>query len=317
NILDQIKERHIDLCQEDYYRYIRIGLAIASKFGESGEEYFHFVCSFGSKYNEKDARKDYKGFVANGNKVSIGTFYYYCKEAGIEVYSERTKEHITRVKVSKQFGNPTIESVSKNLVALGVEPDEQLINTLINSKEDFSKLAESELTDIERLQKFIVDSFEPEIDEITHIKYVNSRIMEDTQVEDIYIACKKNFDFNVNKNDVYSILNSSCVRPVNKLKEFIHENRDIKTTGHTAEYANCIYPQSEYNVWAFTKWIVGTMHNWFCDYDDYESSPLTLVLTGNKHGSGKTSFCRHVLPKELSKYIILSKLSDNKDAKFR
>ena len=48
NLLSQISQRHIDLCQEDYFRYIRIGFAIAEKFGRNGEEMFHNVCQYGA-----------------------------------------------------------------------------------------------------------------------------------------------------------------------------------------------------------------------------------------------------------------------------
>ncbi|MFK5282387.1 PriCT-2 domain-containing protein, partial [Lacticaseibacillus paracasei] len=79
-MLEQIRDRQIDLCQEDYHRYIRIGLALYDKFGSGGSEQFHFVCQYGAKYNEKDATKDWKGLCSNNSgKVKIGTFYYYYK----------------------------------------------------------------------------------------------------------------------------------------------------------------------------------------------------------------------------------------------
>ena len=88
NILQQIKDRSIDLCNEDYFKYVRIGMSLASKFGSQGSQYFHFICSYGGKYNEKRAEKDYQGFCRNQSKISIGTFYFYCKEYGISIYSE-------------------------------------------------------------------------------------------------------------------------------------------------------------------------------------------------------------------------------------
>lgn len=323
NIFDQIRDKSIDLCKEDYYRYIRIGLAFANHFGESGREYFHFVCSYGDKYNKNHADRDFTGFIKRGDgSCTIGTFYHYCKEEGIEIYSERTRAIINRVNVSKSQGSATVESVSENLKTItnqeATEEEKDLIKRLIDSKTDYAKLANDDLTEIEQLANFIVDAYEPKIDEITHVKYVNGVRMEDSHVDDIYLSCKKNFDFNVNKNDIHSILNSSYVKKINVLKDFIRENSGEEYTGYIEEYAKCIYPQTEYNVWAFTRWMVGTMHNWFCDYDDPESSPLTLVLTGRQHGTGKTSFCRSLLPSELSKYLVQTKLSEkDKDSVLR
>ena len=322
NILNQIRDRNIDLCDEDYYKYIRIGLSLASHFGESGRSNFHFICSYGSKYNEKDTDRDYSGFIKNGTKVSIGTFYYYCKEAGIELYSERTKNIINRVNISKLQGTPTVESVSENLsIISGKETtleEKALIEQLINDKTDYSKNANSELTEIEQLANFIVDAYEPTIDEITHTKYVNGKIMQDSNVDDIYLACKKNFEFNVNIGDIRAILNSSYVKRTNLLKDFIRENSDLKPTGYIDEYASLLHPQTEYNKWAFKRWIVGAIHNWFCDFEETEASPLTLVLTGTDHGVGKTSFFRYLMPPKLAKYMIQSKISmKDKDSMIR
>lgn len=322
NILEQIRDRHIDLCKEDYFRYIRIGLSIASELGESGRDAFHFVCSFGSKYNKRHTDRDYSGFVRNGSKMTIGTFYYYCKEEGIELYSEKTRTIINRVKIAKTQGSPTVESIKENLlIANNIKTDkedEALINELIKSNKDYSKNANQELSDIEQLANFIVDAFDPKMDEITRFKYVKGTVLEDTHINDIYLSCKKSFDFNVAIGDVRSILNSSYVKKFNNLKDFIRDNEELNPVGYIDKYADLIGPKSEYNRWAFKKWIVGCMHNWFCDFDDREASPLTLVLTGQKHGIGKSSFFRNLLPKELSRYMIQSKLDkDKKDTMFR
>lgn len=315
NILDQIRDKAIDLCQEDYYRYIRIGLSLASEFGESGRDTFHFVCSYGSKYNQRATDRDFNGFIQNrnGDKTTIGTFYYYAKEAGIDIYSERTRTIINRVSVAKAQGSPTVDSVVYNLESANsitaTDDDKELIKKLIDSKTDFSKLANSDLTEIEQLANFIVDAFNPSYDEIVQTKYINSKRLEDRDIEDIYIACKKNFDFNVNKADVNSVLNSSYVKRTNILKDFIRENAHLTPEGYIEQYASFIHPQTEYNKWAFKKWLVGAMHNWFCDFEHREASPLTLVLTGKDHGVGKTSFFRNLMPEELSKYMVQSKLS--------
>src|SRR5699024_364095 len=142
----------------------------------------------------KHTNRDYSGFIRNGNKMSIGTFYYYCKEEGISLYTEKTRSIINRVKVAKTQGNPTVDSIKENLrIAndiITTEDDEKLINELIKSNIDYSKNANEELSEIEQLANFIVDAFSPKMDEITRFKYVNGHVMEDTHVDDIYIACK-------------------------------------------------------------------------------------------------------------------------------
>lgn len=317
NILRQIGSRNIDLCDEDYYKYIRIGLSLADEFGESGRDYFHYICRFGLKYNERDCNRDYSGFIKNGTKVSIGTFYYYCREAGIEVYSEKTQTIINRVKISKSQGNPTVESVVDNLKQanniVANEEDKTLIGKLINSNKDFSKLANQDKSEIEQVADFIVDYYSPVKDEITNTTYIlNKKRLTDGDVNDIYINCLKNFDFNVAKTDIQAILNSSYVKKFNLLNDFIVENRDLKPDGYIEQYIKTIHPRTEYNIWAFKKWLVGAVHNWTSDFEETIVCPLTLVLTGQRHGTGKTTFIRNILPPELRKYITETKL-DIKD----
>ena len=322
HILEQIKERHIDLCNEDYHTYIRIGLALYDKFGISGEETFHFICQFGNKYNREKCSKDWKGLCKNStNKVKIGTFYYYCKQANINIYSEKTKQIINRVKISKNQGNPTVESVAKNLLTAHeievTDEDKALIQELIDSKIDYSKQANADVKEIEQLENFIIETYEPKIDLITNTTYIiNETVLTDTEVNDMYLAAKKMFDFNVPINDIRSILNSNRVNKVNVLTDFLNANKS-NPNGVIEEYIKCIHPQSDYNVWAFRKWIVGALHNWTSENNEKLVCPLTLVLTGQKHGTGKTSFLRNIMPKELDKYIVEAKINgSDKDSMY-
>jgi hypothetical protein len=292
NILDQIKERQIDLCNEDYHTYIRIGLALHDKFGLNGEEYFHFICNYGAKYNIERASKDWKGLCKNSSgKVKIGTFYYYCKQANINIYSEKTKQIINRVKISKTQGNPTIESVSSNLLNANEitvnDEDKLLIKELIESKTDYSIEANIDKTEIEQLEDLIIDTYEPKIDEITNITYILNQIrLSDNEVNSIYLTAKKSFTFNVNMSDIRSILNSNRVKKFNTLNQFLKEN-ESNPVGIIDQYVKCITPYSDYNVWAFKKWLVGMVHNWTASMNEKLVCPLTLVLTGQQHGTGK------------------------------
>jgi len=320
NIFRQIVERSIDLVQGDYFRYIRIGFALFDKLGHAGERYFSIVNNYNPNLNKKNEAKEWMALCKPGG-VTIGTFYYYAKEAGIEIYTEKTKTIINRVKVGKSQGNTTIESIVKTLkVANNIDAsdaDRQLIDYLIQSKNDFSKEANRDLTEIEQIQKFIIDTYNPYYDEISKYVYVNDKVMEEKELNDIYLNIKKSFDFKVPIGDIISILYSSAVPTRNMLKEFIKQNH-YEPTGFIDAYANFIHPNTEYNIWAFKKWIVGAMHNWLCDRNSKIVSPLTLVLTGQQHGTGKTSFFRNALPDELSDYMIEEKIeSKEKDSVFR
>lgn len=306
-ILEKLKS--IDLCQDDYKRYCDIGFAIGSKFGDSGLNYFKAICQNGSKYNEKDIEKHYKNFCKPG-QISIGTFYHYVKEEGIEVYSNLTKKVISTVALQKTQGTPTIESVKRHVTeVLKLEvPEDDLIQRLIDSKIDFS--VESEDSEVSQLKNFILDNYNPIRDYITNEIFINEKVLDDVKLNSIYFSAKNVLDFNVNKSDVRDMINSEATPVMNPLNEFF-SNKEF-TPGNIEKYISCISPKSEYNLWAFKKWLVGSVHNWLSSIHETKVSPLTLVLCGQKQGTGKTSFFRNLLPKELRKYLIEHRI-DSKD----
>lgn len=330
NILQQINSRGINICS-DYTRWVNVGMAIASHFGSMGADKFNFICSFSSKYDPKTNDRHYNGFVravangSNGNTIGIGTFYYYCKEAGIELYSEKTKSIINTVQISKSQGNPTIDSVSSNLRTNGfnvTEDDEDVIQLLIDSKVDYSKLANAELKEIEVLENFILQRYEPQYNEIDQNLYANENTLVDDRImADIFLTCKKHLDLkkDLTERNVQLIMSSSSVTSFNPIVSFFQEHyKEDCEKGIIEQYAKCIKPYNEYNVWAFKKWLVGAVYNWTCDDEDTDVCPHTMVLTGQEHGIGKTSFIRKMFPKELQKYFKEDRINmKDKDSMFR
>lgn len=306
-ILEKVK--NIDLCQDDYKRYCDIGFAIGSKFGASGLNYFKAICQSGSKYNERDIEKHYKNFCKDGG-ITISTFYHYVKTEGIEIYSDLTKKTIATVALQKTQGTPTIESVKKHITeVLKLEaPSDKLILDLINSKIDFE--VPSEESEVNQLKNFIQENYNPYRDSITNEIFINDKILDDIKLNSIYFSAKNCLDFNVAKSDVRDMINSEATPIVNPLNEFFSNKEFV--SGNIEKYINCIQPQSEYNLWAFKKWLVGSVHNWISPLHETKVSPLTLVLCGQKQGTGKTSFFRNLLPKDLQKYLIEHRI-DAKD----
>lgn len=306
-ILDKLSG--IDLCQDDYQRYVSIGFAIGSEFGESGLNYFKTICQNGSKYDPKNIEKHYKNFCQKGS-ITISTFYHYVKAEGIEIYSEKTKKTIQTVAAQKSQGTPTVQSVKKHITeVLKIQnPDEVLIDHLIKSNIQYQ--VEDDESEVNQLKRFILDNFNPLRDNITNEVFINGVLLDDTKLNTIYFSAKNCLSFHVAKSDVRDMINSEATPVLNPLNEFFK----IKNfeTGMIDQYINCIEPKNDYNNWAFKKWIVGCVHNWISPTHETKVSPLTLVLCGQKQGTGKTSFFRNLLPKDLSKYLIEHKI-DSKD----
>lgn len=304
DIIDKVKD--LDLCQDDYKRYCDIGFAIGSQFGAQGLDYFKAICQSGSKYDYKQIEKHYKNFCKSG-QISIGTFYYYVKEAGIEIYTEKTKATIKAVNVQKAQGKATLESVVNVLNIQKIEIDENLINDLIESKIEYK--IQEDLSNMAKLENFIVENYAPERNTITNEIKIDDKVIDDHKLNSIYKTASKVLDFNVSKSDVRDVINSDSTKDFNPLNLFF-SNKSYYN-GKIESYIDCIQPQSDYNRWAFKKWIVGCVHNWLSPLNETKVSPLTFVLCGQKQGTGKTSFFRNLLPKELQDYLIEKKIDAN------
>lgn len=300
-IINKVKD--IDLCQDDYKRYCDIGFAIGSKFGINGLDYFKAICQSGSKYDPKAIEYHYNNFCKDGG-ISIATFYHYVKESGVEIYSDNTKATIKAVNVQKAQGTATLESVSKQLIAQKVSINETLIKDLIESKIEYK--VQEDQSNMAVLESFIVDNYSPERNLITNEIKIDNIVIDDHKLNSIYKTACKVLDFGVSKSDVRDIINSDATKDFNPLNEFFKvkefKQRSIES------YIDCVLPQSEYNRWAFKKWIIGCVHNWLSPSNETKVSPLTFVLCGQKQGTGKTSFFRNLLPKELEEYLIEKKI---------
>jgi len=69
----------------DYEDWYKIGLALASEFGITGEPYFQQISSLSSKYNQAECAKKYYSLCQKGSKVKIGTFFHILKNQGITI----------------------------------------------------------------------------------------------------------------------------------------------------------------------------------------------------------------------------------------
>lgn len=303
-ILEKVKD--IDLCQDDYKRYCDIGFAIGSQFGINGLDYFKAICQSGSKYDAKAIEKHYKNFCKDGG-ISIATFYHYIKESGLEIYSEQTKATIKAVNVQKVQGFATVESVANSLKIQKIEVDEDLIKKLIESKEIYT--IQEDISNMAKLENFIIENYAPERNTITNEIKIDGIVIDDHKLNSIYKTASKILDFNVSKSDVRDIINSDTTKDYNPLNSFfsIKEYNECQIEA----YIDCIQPNNKYNRWAFKKWLIGSVHNWISPLAETKVSPLTLVLCGQKQGTGKTSFFRNLLPEDLQDYLIEKKIDAN------
>ena len=83
NLCREINQQHIDLTGT-YNDWVKIGAALSS-LGESGRHWFHICSSQNSGYNATECDRKFDNLLRSNCRIGIGTFFHYCKNAGLEI----------------------------------------------------------------------------------------------------------------------------------------------------------------------------------------------------------------------------------------
>ena len=118
-LLNAIESSGIDLTN-DYNDWYKIGIAIASEFGESGRDYFHRISKLYSSYNYKEVDKKYSQCISDPNpSITISTIYYLAKNAGITLpqksQSAKDAHRCASAQVAHQEPAPQTRNLAQNL----------------------------------------------------------------------------------------------------------------------------------------------------------------------------------------------------------
>jgi len=300
-IINELKGR--DICQGEYKRYCDIGFAIASKFGNSGFQYYDAICQGGLKYDSKRIERDYQRFCKGSQEgVTIATLYHYAKELGVEIVSEKTKQAIEKVRISKatkkEISNPT--ELEKQIIKIG--------DSIL--KQDKSEDLDSKVI------AFISQEWQPLFNEFNGLIEVLGTALDDRTLNTISIQASAYCEQDVTPQRVMKNLNSYATKSKNKVLDFL-KGLEYKGDGFIKQYVELIEPKKDINVAYFTSWIVGMMNNIHRSKLSDKISPLTIVLAGGRQGIGKSTWCRQILPKEFEDYFVEGKIEETKDFKFR
>lgn len=311
NIVKSIYDRGLNLC-EDYSEWLRICYALVSEYGKSqtGIDHFDTLSRNSSKYNKNDCEKQYevclKSHSENKSKVStINYIYWLAKQNGIETYSIETKEVIRATSSQSKAG------VSKTDIAKGLEK-------FNNIPQEFSTPIIDQV-----ISKGIEHQTENIIDDIIHFLQpyglkknlitrnveINGRPINDDDINTLFVDCKSVFD-KATKDLVCSVIFSNKTEQYNPILEFFNNpEKEVDT-----EYPNLKMlldsietDTDNYMKWV-TKWLVSVVASAHGTY-----SPLVLVFSGSRQGSGKTHFMRYLLPKKLRYLFAESDMDNGKD----
>jgi hypothetical protein len=300
-IINELKGR--DICQGEYKRYCDIGFAIASKFGQSGFQYYDAICQGGLKYDAQRIEKDYSRFCKGTSEgITIATFYHYAKEMGVDVVSQKTKEAIEKVRISK---------ATKKQIEKPTELEAQIL------KIGDSILKQSNNEDLDsKVLAFVSQEWMPIYNEFNGLIEVLGTVLDDRTLNTIAIQASAYCEQDVTPQRVMKCLNSHATKNENKVLDYF-KKLEYKGDGYIANYVSLISPKKEINKAYFASWLVGLINNIHRKRISDKISPLTIVLAGGRQGIGKSTWCRQILPKDLEDYFVEGKIEETKDFKFR
>ena len=319
-VVKEIQTKGIDLSDDDYSKYRALGFAISDAFQESGRDYFHIICQAGTKYKQSATDKHYTNFCkAKGHGITLATFYHFCKEKGINTYSEKTKTIIKRATTLKRSGI-TNEGVIDNLSKFeDIEESEskEIVDQIFNSNHDFLKAInkQDDKNDTQILLEYMRENHILKRNEITRRIENNQNVVLDADLNSMYIRAKIELgDTKVFRGDFDSIVFSNFTKIYNPIDDFIKENINDYKHGQNLmnQLANTILKTDEtkrsINSIFIKKWLVGMIAMGLKE----GVSPLTLVLCGGQN-TGKTEWFRRLLPDDLKYLYSESKLDKEKD----
>lgn len=94
-IIEEIEAKQIDITTE-YSDWRNVGFAFADAFDESGREFYHRISRIYPEYDESECNDQFDRCLnSNGEGITLKTFFYLAKEAGVNIDRSPVEEEIT------------------------------------------------------------------------------------------------------------------------------------------------------------------------------------------------------------------------------
>lgn len=308
-----------DICGS-YTGWFEVGCAIASKYGDSGLKYFEHISQYrqSSKahFHDHEVKSQYQHCCRSSYGYRINTFYHYMKLGGYDIVDPELELIAKTAYFAKDRGDSNVNSIHT------------IVKTVIP---ETTKMLDSEQAEI--IQAVLDDptykppgSIKPGSidlfgDIITYLrinynfirndvtKFIENEgtVLEDHDMNSIYIDLRRKFDAKVKFDDIMKIINSNETKVINPLVDYC---KSLSWDGHDHIYklTKALKTDTggndiEWRCRMVKRWFIGMVENIHGG-----NCPLMLVLTGRQL-TGKTSFFDQLLPKPLKPYYGESQLN--------
>jgi predicted P-loop ATPase len=315
-LIDRICRGGYDLTEGNYKNYLDIGFALASEFGERGREYFHAVAGQNSKYDHIKADKQFTYCLRDTGQIKIGiaTFYYYAKQSGVELKSQQAVKLENIAKMAKKQGRAQDSVVEiARLSGLDVEKATETAAAVFEANVSLQLTGQ---TPVALCQLYLSNNHQLHYNTITadiedRAVLFNNRpkILDDMSLNTMYLRFSELTDNKISFEFFCRVIYSEMTRYYNPFEDFLKANESVQRSQQIIdELAACIETTTPHVAKYLTHWGVGMIASVYG-----HTSPLVLVLAGERQNTGKTEFFRRLLPKPLANYYAESKLDGGKD----
>lgn len=307
---------------KSYQDWLFIGFSLADKFGEYGRPYFQLVSDISAIYrpSSQAAKQDlidrqYTACLKGRRKgITIATFYWYAKQCGVQTMSERTKLIARSAMMSKQQARTKEDTVR-------LLEEVEMISSLDSADivdQVFATNAEIaiEKNEIDDLKMWLKQNYSLRLNDVSRFIENNGTALETREFNSVFISAK-----GIHKKltpDLFErVINSDFTPTYNPIRDFFESNKERRPQGCIDALFACIETDTgmssgemfaNYAGYFGTKWLVSIVSSAYGVH-----SPLMLVLSGAKIGTGKTDFFRRLIPSPLKSYYAESKLDRGKD----
>ena len=307
---DEVVKKMVDAnvsCVEDYRDWLAIGFGLADHFGESGREYFHNLSSCSSKYERSMCDRQFTHCLRqpqSTGKITIATIYYFAKQAGINVFSEKTKRIAAATTTQKKAGL-SAEQIADNLEKFeGIKKQdaEAIIKQAFQSNADFT----SSTSLVENIRSYLRHTYNLKFNTISRRIELDGKDLDDKLINTLFLDAKVIFD-DLTFDMFYRVLTSNNTESYNPILNWFEENKNLPSDGTIDQFFSCFETDDDLPYFG-KKWLVSVISSAMGVH-----SPLVLIYVSEKQGTGKTEAFRRMMPKGLKKYYGESKLDAGKD----
>lgn len=303
HILRQISTRHINITG-NYDQWVRLCFACYDL--PDGENIFHEISRQYEGYSEKECSQQWKHCRGRHGVISCATFYYYCKQHGVEIYTKETAQIISKTKIAKLTGKTLDEAIGFALEER-TEENMALLKSVYNSPVIGKDVSTYELMIFWILEKYPTIKFDVVTKEILVDGERISDIVFNTMFIKFCIDFKDLTDKKFTIKEFQTSINSGFIPQFHPFEDYF-DNLDARPTGMFDKICSCILAKNSAFYYFFEKWLHGIVSSAYGTH-----SVLMLILVGGQ-GLGKTEFFRNLIPEKLKPYFSDNGFGDDKDS---